>query len=151
MTMTKTIPVTCDNWDTYYNSENWEPGFMTFFITWQLGVTLDSIRNSCDVLRNNMLDPNRCKYLKDYFFKATRELSWEIFSKIISINLDSLVFKKNRCNYWKEYFVKATTELSWERRITRSVTKLQHQFHTAHKVKCHDKINHKNQDQNLAF
>ena len=27
--------------------DNWEPEFMTIFVTWQLRVTLDSIRNSC--------------------------------------------------------------------------------------------------------
>ena len=54
----------CDNWDiwsaamiwhlgccdirnTDYNTDNWEPGFMTIFVTWHLIVTLDS--NSCDV------------------------------------------------------------------------------------------------------
>ena len=41
---------TCDIWDTDYNTDNWEPGFMTIFVTWQLIVTLDSIRNSCNVL-----------------------------------------------------------------------------------------------------
>ena len=41
--------VTCDIWDTDYNTGNWEPGFITIFVTWQLIVTLDSIRNSCDV------------------------------------------------------------------------------------------------------
>ena len=40
---------TCDICDTDYNTENWEPGLMTIFVTWQLIVTLDSIRNSCDV------------------------------------------------------------------------------------------------------
>ena len=34
---------------TDYKTENWEPGFTTIFVTWQLIVTLDSIRNSCDV------------------------------------------------------------------------------------------------------
>ena len=41
---------TYDLWDTDYKSDNWEPEFMTIFATWQLRVTLDSIRNSCDVL-----------------------------------------------------------------------------------------------------
>ena len=41
--------VTCDIWDTDYNTDNWESGFMTIFVNWQLIVTLDSIRNSCDV------------------------------------------------------------------------------------------------------
>ena len=40
---------TCDIWDTDYNSNNWEPEFMTIFVTWQSRVTVDSIRNSCDV------------------------------------------------------------------------------------------------------
>ena len=44
-----TILQTCDNWDTDYNSYDWEPEFMTIFVTWQSRVTLDSIRNSCDV------------------------------------------------------------------------------------------------------
>ena len=39
-----------DIWDTNYNSDNWEPEFMTIFVTRQLRVTLDSIRKSCDVL-----------------------------------------------------------------------------------------------------
>ena len=45
----RAIPVTCDIWDTDYISDNWEPEFMTIFVIWQLIVTLDSIRNSCDV------------------------------------------------------------------------------------------------------
>ena len=49
LTIFKTILQTCDNWDTDYNSYNWEPEFMTIFVTWQSRVTLDSIRNSCDV------------------------------------------------------------------------------------------------------
>ena len=48
-TIEKTILETCDIWDTDYNSDNWELEFMTIFVTWQLIVTLDSIRNSCDV------------------------------------------------------------------------------------------------------
>ena len=40
---------TCDICDTDYNTDNWEPGLMTIFVAWHLIVTLDSIRNSCDV------------------------------------------------------------------------------------------------------
>ena len=47
--MTKAIPLTCDIWDTDFYSDNWEPEFLTVFISWQLRMTLDSIRNSCDV------------------------------------------------------------------------------------------------------
>ncbi len=39
----------CDIWDTDYNYDNWEIEFLTIFVTWQLRVTVDSIRNSCDV------------------------------------------------------------------------------------------------------
>ena len=46
----------CDIWDTDYNTDNWEPGLMTIFVTWQLIVTLDSIRNSCDVYYTDNLD-----------------------------------------------------------------------------------------------
>ena len=45
----RAILVTCDIWDTDYISDNWEPEFVTIVVTWQLRVTLDSIRNSCDV------------------------------------------------------------------------------------------------------
>ena len=41
--------LTCDIWDTDYNYDNWETEFMIIFVIWQLRVTLDSIRNSCDV------------------------------------------------------------------------------------------------------
>ena len=44
------IPETCDLWDTDNNSDNWEPESMRIFVIWQSIVTLDSIRNSCDVL-----------------------------------------------------------------------------------------------------
>ena len=36
MTIAKTIPETYDVWDTNYNSDNWEPEFMTTFFAWQL-------------------------------------------------------------------------------------------------------------------
>ena len=48
--MIKAILVTCDIWDTDYNYGNWESVFMIIFVTLQWRVTLDNIRNSCDVL-----------------------------------------------------------------------------------------------------
>ena len=51
-----TILQTCDNWDTDYNSYNWEPEFMTIFVMWQSRVTVDSIRNSCDVSYRELLN-----------------------------------------------------------------------------------------------
>ena len=56
----KDNPRTCDIWDTDYNSDNWEPEFMTIFVTLQLIVTLDSIRNSCDVFTASFKDA--CSY-----------------------------------------------------------------------------------------
>ena len=50
----------CDIWDTYYNIDNWEPGFMTIIVTWQLIVTLDSICNSCDVYRKILHSHSHC-------------------------------------------------------------------------------------------
>ena len=49
LTIEKTILETCDIWDTDYNSDNREPELLTTFVTSQLRVTLDSIRNSCNV------------------------------------------------------------------------------------------------------
>ena len=60
----KDNPGTCDIWDTDYNSDNWEPEFMTIFVIWQLIVTLDNIRNSCDVLQISTETPNMAKCQK---------------------------------------------------------------------------------------
>ena len=49
--------VTCDIWDTDYISGNWGLDFLKIFVTWQSRVTLDSIRNSCDVLYNILILP----------------------------------------------------------------------------------------------
>ena len=49
---------TCDNWDTDCNSYNWKTEFIAIFVPWQLRVTLDSIRNSCDVWSKSLL--NQC-------------------------------------------------------------------------------------------
>ena len=65
-TKTKTIPETCDIWDTNYNYDNWEPEFMTIFVAWQLRVTLDSIRNSCDVF---FIDCFKFQHLKGLWQK----------------------------------------------------------------------------------
>ena len=41
---TNTTLETCDVWGTDYNSDIWEPEFLTIFVTWQLRAPLDSIR-----------------------------------------------------------------------------------------------------------
>ena len=65
-TIAKTILETCDIWDTDYNSDSWEPEFMTIIVIWQLRVTVDSICNSCDV---SLLSP----FLHPYFAVAICE------------------------------------------------------------------------------
>ena len=56
LTIEKTILETSDIWDTDYNSDHWEPEFSQSFFTWQLIVTLDSIRNYCDVYIEVMIE-----------------------------------------------------------------------------------------------
>ena len=51
----RAILVNCNIWDTDYFSDIWEPEFMTIFVTRQLRVKLDSIRNSCDA--SNQVTP----------------------------------------------------------------------------------------------
>ena len=70
----RAILETCDIWDTDYNSDKWGPEFMKIFATWQLRVTLDSIRNSCDVYK--MFNVN-WKW-KDNLFALNEALSSEM-------------------------------------------------------------------------
>ena len=44
LTIAKTILETCNIWDTDYNSDNWEPEFVTSCVTWQLRVTVEFLR-----------------------------------------------------------------------------------------------------------
>ena len=103
-TMTKTkifwehllraILETCDIWDTEYNSDNWEPEFMTIFVTWQLIVTLDSIRNSCDVLsidKDNLIHtqgetrPIKCRGFPTTYYKPSRLCVGEMWMAIHTV------------------------------------------------------------------
>ena len=70
----KTVLESCDIWDTDYSSDNWEPEFMTIFVTWQLIVTLDSICNYCDVNRCSELrvsEPTVCRPHKNAFHEIS--------------------------------------------------------------------------------
>ena len=59
LTIEKTAIETCDIWDTAYNSDNWEPEFMTIIVTWQLIVTLVSIKTvKGDVQKKFLKGPN---------------------------------------------------------------------------------------------
>ena len=56
------IPETYGLWEIDYNPDNWELEFMTIFMTWQLRVTMDSIRNACDVcLKRVQIDQFACE------------------------------------------------------------------------------------------
>ena len=68
LTIEKTILETSDIWG-IENSDNWEPEFMTIFVTWQLIVTLDSIRNSCDVF-TLFSNSHRLRLTFYFFFKV---------------------------------------------------------------------------------
>ena len=80
-----------------YISVSWEPDFRTIIVTWQLRVTLDSIRNSCDVcfqLRKPFLQSSlhcnplkSCCILEHFLLPALSSLAnlfslkrWRVFS-----------------------------------------------------------------------
>ena len=56
-----------DFWFCNYNSDNWEPGFMTIIVIWQSIVTVDSICNSCDVFTTGRWPKEECWPGKDSF------------------------------------------------------------------------------------
>ena len=115
--MTKTIPETCDIWDTDYYSDNWEPESMTIIVTWQLRVTLDSIRNSCDVywlkVANKLLqkstfifdfwlllvqpDPTTCHAT---FCKNSHQKGSQFSSNIFPFSLHNIYFSVLRFHYF---------------------------------------------------
>ena len=95
LTFAKTILETSDIWDTDWNSDNWEPEFVTICVTWQLRVTLDSIRNSCDV----------CTW---YFLAMFTHFSWCISlhcSDQCFLSLGSRSFTPSDLIWW-QIFVK---------------------------------------------
>ena len=80
---------TYDIWDTDYNSDNWEPEFMTIFVIWQLIVTLDSIRNSCDVLE--ISKDNKLKAICAGLAVGCGEYIWQEQSLTIPLERRSLL------------------------------------------------------------
>ena len=77
---------------------------------------------------DNMLNLNRCNYLKAYFIQI-------FYENILSKYFIQIFYQ----NILSKYFTQATRELSGERRITRNLTELKHQLDPAHKVKNPDK------------
>ena len=97
----KTVLETCDIWDTE-NYDNGDPGFMTIFSTWQLIVTLDSIRNSCNVLwhqhKNNVDEfGNRC-----FLLKAQLSHKFSLYSYILDKAF--INYKINLIHIWLVHF-----------------------------------------------
>ena len=103
----KTILQTCDNWDTDYKFYNWEPEFMTIFVTWQSTVTVDSTRNSCDVLTSFLAQLERSKNLfftknpsptdrnllrKNYNYSTTTLQAWRLLFHYVFCFLCIFVF-----------------------------------------------------------
>ena len=101
--------VTCDIWDTYYNADYWEPGFMTIFVTWHLIVTLDSIRNSWWCFLRC-----RCVKLSEWFF-----VSWflkflfcydiAVWNWVLQVNLTNIL------NIWITYSWMWMTGIEYKR------------------------------------
>ena len=65
--------MTCDIWNTDYKCDKWQSEIMTIFVTWQLRVTLDSIRNSCDVFLH--------KFTLKQFFVSPFMCVWTVLFK----------------------------------------------------------------------
>ena len=63
----------------YCNTYNWEPWLMTIFVTRQLIVTLDSIRNSCDVfiIMPSIALPTSSSSSCQWFFCNSVKFNWE--------------------------------------------------------------------------
>ena len=81
---------TCDIWDTDYNSDNWEPEFITKIVIWQLIVTLDSIRNSCDVFGKNSIQ----SIIQNLIFQKY------LIQKIIHFQISEEIQFKNIIQNW---------------------------------------------------
>ena len=90
-------------WDTDYNTDNWEPGLMTIFVTWQLIVTLDSICNSCDVLNVfiawhwiHIFRPNFCCQYYYVTEAKWRQCTQEFIASSLPPTLNGRVLKKGK-------------------------------------------------------
>ena len=88
--------LSCDIWGTNYNYDNWEPEFMTIFVTWHLRVTLDSIRNSCDVL-------NEC---------VTSKLTFSLFLFQWKLCSTSAISELKRCHNLQTKTARSSWQIS---------------------------------------
>ena len=68
-------------WDTDYIPDNWEPEFMTIFVTWRSRVTQDSIRNYCDVYSTQVLWSLKLSlfYANYFFWRCCLVPRWEFY------------------------------------------------------------------------
>ena len=95
----------CDIWDTDYNTDNWEPEFMTFFVAWQLIVTLDSIRNSCDVL-----------YSKFFFKQIMLDFRWKFRVDSYSTVIIKIYYSLDVTNFfhYRLYLISRWEYIPWQ-------------------------------------
>ena len=124
----KTILQTCDNWDTDFNTYNWEPEFMTIFVTWQSRVTVDSIRNSWKAEFRNltfnvdgMLSIHSSSqwvanvysiWGEGHLGSRVRRLAADTFSQINTFTLFNLqIFLFSTC--WLKTFAFISSQFSW--------------------------------------
>ena len=88
----KDLPTYLPTYD--YNTDNWEPGF----VTWQLIVTLDRIRNSCDVSKH-MLEFS----ITDFFYfiidhSSTHNVGCRLHDEFQSWRATSSSFSSSNCS-----------------------------------------------------
>ena len=97
---------TYDLWHIVYNSDNWEPEFMTVFVNWQLRVTVDSIRNSCDVYTKPFkLTKHILNYRFEHSWASEPHEPWarvtlDQLSLISHSDLYDVLVSDNFCHYY---------------------------------------------------
>ena len=125
----RAILETCDIWDPDYNSDNWEPEFMTIFVNWQLIVTLDSICNSCDVSHvrldsTSMFYPlARYNAVSNYIFPMQPRLAQRspvstVLQRLVTLAAGFIMAEWGArwvdCSLWHRDIVKSVTLWHWD-------------------------------------
>ena len=121
---------TCDIWDADYNSDNWKPEFITIFVIWQLIVTLDSIRNSCDVFfvcwhsREKNPNPNKLNWAIYFLLTIWIRMRgnwryWPSSDHLLTSRI-TIPSTTSHCNTMNERFLKVLTK-QWPFMVSRAL------------------------------
>ena len=116
-----------DLWHLRYWLQYWEPRFMTIFVTWELIVTLDSIRNSCDVFskRSGMLASlicirqldngqwHSCSPCKEHWLPCQQRIAKKEFLKPTSVQPHISVFIWKPYNIFLECLLQILVGINW--------------------------------------